>query len=160
MIYANYENEEIKYLGKLPKSYLNVSGFDNSSIEELNKVNWYEYIDNYPTLKEWENVISSSISLVDNKVVKEYQLKDRTLDEYKDIKYDTIKDNTRYAVLKIYPEYKQVSASMGLYSEETNLEIINYIKKTIDGVSILKEQVFNSISYEEIELIPNIFEVV
>jgi len=119
---------------------------------------WYNIIEAIDSLKPYERKIDTNI-IYDSEadvVLKEIVIENIPLEEYKDMKYSRLSNNTKMNVLIKCPDYKQMSASMGIYSPEENKKIIDFVKSQVMEVRRIKPLIYNATSYEEIDLQPDI----
>lgn len=93
MVWINYIEDEVKQqLNELPKSYKNISGFNNASEEFVNNHNWYELEDVVPNKEEWQKIVDNGYVLENNIVIKKYISNNISLEDYKEQKKNYIKN--------------------------------------------------------------------
>ena len=83
-----------------------------------------------------------------------------TLEEYKIQKKLKIAQNTKNHVLEKYPDYKQMSAAMGLYDEIETNEIKAFTKTHMLGARALMDSIDECISKDDIDTLPDIYKEV
>jgi len=110
MSYANMNSDgTFSFKGKLPKSYKNISGFDNLPVEKLKEFDWYVVEETSPVNKDWEEYVKS-YELQDDDIIRPvYTYNNISLEDYKTKRNDVIKQafaNTLISGCEISAGYK------------------------------------------------------
>ena len=130
-LYCYTESGEIVEGPKiLPKSWRNISGFRNSSLESLIALGWLPYSDTPPAFNTDTQYLTSEDVVGDNVVTKTYTVNDYTAGEMvtriadaKVARKNVIKAAAQTSIYSRYPIWKQANAGNGLYSEAVTTAI-------------------------------------
>lgn len=97
------------------------------------EIYWVEY-DEKPKTTENQYLTPGNVAVKDGVFVRTWEKKKYTREHVEREKLhtqDRLKEECKRGILKIYPEHKQISATMGIYGKEYNKEMKTFISKCI-----------------------------
>lgn len=125
-----------------------IFGFRTASDVVKAENNWYKLIDERPTINPWQKVTSTSYVLDGIQVKKKYVVNDIKMSKFKEDKISQLKKQCSQDIYSEVPEYKQSSASLGLYSTEEIERIKQIISTKKSIVDKCEEDILNSTDYQ------------
>jgi hypothetical protein len=153
MVFAKINNGQIEKTGTLYELLPNVSNPQNFSEIELKELGIYKVVDDTTTIFPWQRVINTEI-VFNNDVVNEVKtIEDIPLDEFKNIKYNQIKETGKRFILDKYSIEKQTSALAGFYPPEEAQAILDFTKLYFGKIRLAKDAVYNATTYEEVNAV-------
>ena len=156
MAYVLYKNGNIeKKQTELPKSWGNISGFNNAPIDMINENNWYEFKKSDYILKDYEKINGFSYNLVSNIVIETANVENIDLETYKLKKINKFKSLCEEEILQEYPLYKQININRLAdgYSQEDLDAMTVFIDTRREKSNLLESQVNLSKTLDEVSLI-------
>lgn len=163
MKYAKIKNGQVVDVAdKLPINTKITSNFYLLPEEERKLQGWYDVkniktiSNNWQTLSNFECTYDSQTDeVVDSTIVNTI-----SLEEFKAFKIEAIKNNTKTYVLSFYPDYVQINILRGKYDKEFTDKADAFIDSHTDGARALIQQVQECATYEEVDVIENIYKEV
>ena len=146
------EGKEIVFKSELPKSFKNISGFNNMSDEKAKEHGWYVVDEVASDKNDWQKITSKIYEVDPDDVIRPvYVVEDVSLEDYKTRKISQLKSEIEQQTLEQFPIFKQLSASFGHYNATKINTIKNGTKAAIDLVDLKEAEILDATSYEEVE---------
>ena len=118
----------------LPKSWRNISGFRNSSLESLIALGWLPYSDTKPIFNADLEYLTSEKVVSATAVTETYTVNDYTAEQMviriadaKVERKEVIKSGAQTSIYSYYPIWKQANSAHGMYSEEITTAITTLV---------------------------------
>lgn len=156
MSYGYVENGEVvKIQSNLPKSWKNISGFNNLTDEQVKSYGWYVIIVDDTPLKEYEKKVSTNIVFDSENefILESYNIETLSLEDYKIQKIKRLKSEIEQRTYGDYPVYKQLSAALGNYDSVETKVIKDGVKAAKDLVDAKEILILEAVSLEEVEMV-------
>jgi len=147
MEYALVIKNKIENVGYLPSQFAGIPE------PQLKTRGWYKVVKDSTVVKEYETFVSNYSYDSKTDIVTEVKLITRIpLLDYQNKKYKQISEEIKAFILETYPDYKQMSAALGLYDAATSNKIKAYVGKYLAIALSVKTFIFTtSKTHAEVE---------
>jgi hypothetical protein len=153
MKYAKVESGKVVKVVNIPKSYLNISGFDKADIDTKISYGWYPLEITEQDINDWEYFGERKYNIEDNKAVLSYNIESRSLEEYKTYIKKQLKSIVIDLINERYEPFEQLLYALDIYGSSAKQDAVNWILARKNNLDTAYTNIDNAATYEEVKQI-------